>query len=304
MAKHVLVAGSLHHDLVVNAEKFPIADEYLPGHSLRYLPGGKGGNQAIASARNGVVTWFAGRVGDDEAGRILAANLEAAGVDISMLRAGAGEVSGASIAIVNPFGDFGAIVVSGANQSFDPDVVTMPPDIGYLVLQNELPMDANVALARKAKAAGALVMLNACPVRPTQEDLLDLTDILVLGQAEAEAMAGRSFSSPKVALEAIVPFTDKMLRVAIMLGAGGLVHMERGGRPEYHPAMKGKPESMHGAMDFFVGALASQMASGSEFEAAVHYGQAAASVFMSTPVERRDLIRATQVRARLGEDDR
>jgi hypothetical protein len=40
MAKHVLVAGSLHHDLVVNAEKFPIADEYLPGHSLRYIPGG------------------------------------------------------------------------------------------------------------------------------------------------------------------------------------------------------------------------------------------------------------------------
>jgi ribokinase len=107
-----------------------------------------------------------------------------------------------------------------------------------------------------------------------------------------------------VALEAIAPMADKVPRVAIMLGAGGLVHMEQGGRPEYHPAMKGKPESMHGAMDFFVGALASQMASGSEFEAAVHYGQAAASVFMSTPVERRDLIRATQVRARLGEDDR
>ena len=304
MTKHVLVAGSLHYDLVVNAEKFPIADEYLSSRSLRYMPGGKGGNQAIASARNGVVTHLAARVGDDEAGRILAANLEAAGIDVSMLQTGVGEISGASVAIVNPFGDFGAIVVSGANLSFDADAVTMPPDIGYLVLQNELPADANVALARKAKAAGARVMLNDCPVRLAQEELLYLSDILVLGQAEGEAMAGRSFSSPKVALEAIVPLADKVPRVVIMLGAGGLVHVERGGRPEYHPAMKGKPESMHGAMDFFVGALASQMASGSEFEAAVHYGQAAASVFMSTPVERRDLIRATQVRARLGEDDR
>ena len=304
MAKHVLVAGSLHHDLVVNAEKFPIADEYLPGHSLRSLPGGKGGNQAVAAARNGVPTWIAGRVGDDEAGRIIAANLGAAGVDISMLQIGAGEISGASIATVNPFGDFGAIVVSGANQSFDANAVAIPPQTGYLVLQNELPEQANLVLARKAKAAGVLVILNACPVRAGQDDLLDLTDILVLGQAEAEAMADRSFSSPKVALEAIVPFTDKVPRVAIMLGAGGLVHIERGGRPEYHPAVKGKPVSMHGAMDFFIGALASQMASGSEFEAAVHYGQAAASVFASTPVERRDLIRATQVRARLGEDDR
>jgi ribokinase len=304
MAKHVLVAGSLHHDLVVNAEKFPVVDEYLPGHSLRYLPGGKGGNQAVASVRNGVVTWFAGRVGDDEAGRIMAANLKAAGVDISMLQVGAGEASGASVAIVNPFGDFGAIVVSGANLSFDAGAITIPPETGYLVLQNELPADANIVLARKAKEAGALVMLNDCPVRRAQEELLYLSDILVLGQTEGETMAGRSFSSPKIALEAIVPMADTVPRVAIMLGAGGLVHMERGGRPEYHPAMKGKPESMHGAMDFFVGALASQMASGSEFEAAVHYGQAAASVFMSTPVERRDLIRATQVRARLGEDDR
>ena len=74
MTKHVLVAGSLHYDLVVNAEKFPVVDEYLPGQSLRYMPGGKGGNQAIASARNGVVTWFAGRAGDDEAGGIVTAS--------------------------------------------------------------------------------------------------------------------------------------------------------------------------------------------------------------------------------------
>lgn len=75
------------------------------------MPGGKGGNQAIASARDGVVTWLAGRTGDDEAGRIMTANLKAAGVDVSMLQAGAGEISGASVAIVKPFGDFGAIVV-------------------------------------------------------------------------------------------------------------------------------------------------------------------------------------------------
>ena len=51
MTKHVLVAGSLHYDLVVNAERFPAVDEYLPAHAPRHVAGGKGGNQALASAR-------------------------------------------------------------------------------------------------------------------------------------------------------------------------------------------------------------------------------------------------------------
>lgn len=303
MAKHVLVAGSLHYDLVVAAEHFPVADEYLPGHSLRKTPGGKGGNQAVASALNGAKTWFAGRIGDDEAGDALAGNLKSSGVDISMLQVAPGEISGSSIAIVNRFGDFGAVIISGTNQSFDPELVQFPDDTGYLVLQNELPAEANLALARKAKQAETLVILNACPTRQVDKDLMGLIDVLVLGRAEAEAMTGRVFSNTKIVLEAIVPLADMVPRVVIMLGAGGLVLMERGGRPEYHPATKKKPESMHGAMDFFVGALASQLASGSEFDAAVHYGQAGASLFMTTPVEQRDLIRATQVRARLGEDE-
>jgi ribokinase len=207
------------------------------------------------------------------------------------------------VAIVNPFGDFGAVVISGANHSFDAEAIEIPADTGCVVLQNEFSDNTNLVLATKAKHAGAHVLLNACPTRPLDQSLTEVVDILVLGRAEAEALTGRIFSNTKIVLEAIMPLTERVPRVVVMLGAGGLVHAERGGRPEYHPATKKKPESMHGAMDFFVGALASQLVSGSEFDAAVHYGHAAVSLFMTTPVERRDLIRATQVRARLGEDE-
>lgn len=80
MAKHVLVAGSLHHDLVVDADRFPTADEYVVGRAPRQMPGGKGGNQALASARCGTTTRIAGRVGDDEAGRLIERNLAEGGV--------------------------------------------------------------------------------------------------------------------------------------------------------------------------------------------------------------------------------
>lgn len=304
MAKHVLVAGSLHQDLVVHADRFPAADEYVPGHSPRHLPGGKGGNQAIACARNGAPTSLAARVGDDAAGALLTANLTEAGVDISLLQTGTGETTGSSVAIVNEFGDFGAVVLPGANLAFDADQVILPPDAGYLLLQNELPEAANLALARKAADAGMGIVLNGCPFRETADTLLSDIEVLILGLHEAEEMAGHPFSNSRVALEALPALTERVRRVVVFLGAGGMVHAERGRRPEYHPTREKRVESMHGALDFFVGAFVSQLAGGSEFEAAAHYAQAAATLLMTTPVERRDLIRATQIRARLGEDDR
>jgi ribokinase len=304
MTKHVLVAGSLHYDLVVNADRFPVVDEYVSGHSPRHVPGGKGGNQALASARCGTPTWFAGRVGDDEAGRVLKANLSEGGVDISLLQTGPGEATGSSIAIVNEFGDFGAVVIAGANANFDVEDVVLPPEASFLLLQNELPEDANLALARRAAAAGMGIVLNGCPFREVSDELLSLSGTLILGLHEAESIAGNSFSNIRMALDAIRPVTERVPRVIFFLGGGGMVHMERGGHPEYHPAREKRPESMHGAQDFFVGAYVSQIAGGSEFEAATHYAQAAATLFVGTPVERRDLIRATQIRARLSEDDR
>lgn len=304
MGKHVIVAGSLHHDLVVNADRFPVADEYILGHSPRQIPGGKGTNQALASARCGATTWLSGCIGNDEAGREIAAHLSETGVDISLLQTTTDAATGSSVAIVNGFGDFGAVVIAGANAAFDGASTALPPEAGLLLLQNELSEAVNVTLARKARDAGLEIVVNGCPFRETDPELLSLTGTLVLGLHEAEAMSGQVFSNARMALDAAQSLSERVPRIVILLGAGGMVHAERGGRPEYHPTRETKPQSMHGVLDFFVGAFASQIVGGSEFDAAARYAQSAALLFMTTPVERRDLIRATQIRARLGEDDR
>lgn len=304
MTRHVVVAGSLHSDLVVNADRFPVADDYVEGRFPRRAPGGKGGNQALACARNGAATRFIGRVGDDEAGDLLTANLARAGIDISQLQIASGEATGSAVAIVNEYGDFGAIVMPGANRALDASLVEIPPDTCCLLIQNELPEETNLVLARMAVEHGAHVILNGCPHRAVSDELLSLCDALVLGLHEAEALTGQLFSNTRLTLEALPILALKVPRVLVMLGAGGMVHVERGRHPEYHATRERKPQSMLGVLDFFVGAFASQMAGGSEFEAAAHYAQAAATLFMITPVERRDQIRATQIRARLGEDDR
>jgi ribokinase len=302
MSKTILVAGSLHYDIVVDAPRLPAPDETLFGQSVRYIPGGKGRNQAAAAALNGAKTFMAGRVGNDAGGEILKKDLVEQGVDISLLQTGKGEASGMSVALVMPGGEYGAVVVSGANLSFDPEKVEIPEDTGLLVLQNEIAGQANIVVARKARQAGANVILNAAPARDIPDELAELTDIIVANRGEAEVLTGKPCTDVKEAMEAAGMLCQRFDKAVITLGGQGAVHMRASGRAEHQPAFRAKVVSAHGAGDFFIGALANQLASGSEFEAAIHYAQAAGAIYVSTEIDRRDGIRPVHIRARLGED--
>ena len=67
----VLTVGSLHYDIMVEADHLPRRDETATGS--RWYPkfGGKGGNQAVAARGNGVPARMAGAVGDDTFGVFL-----------------------------------------------------------------------------------------------------------------------------------------------------------------------------------------------------------------------------------------
>ena len=71
----VLVVGSLHYDIMVEADHLPRRDETAVGR--RWYPkfGGKGGNQAVSCAQQGAETRFLGAIGTDDFGAFLAAGL-------------------------------------------------------------------------------------------------------------------------------------------------------------------------------------------------------------------------------------
>ncbi|MCU0790933.1 MAG: PfkB family carbohydrate kinase, partial [Nitratireductor sp.] len=186
----VLVAGSLHLDVVVRAPRLPARDETLMGDHVDYVCGGKGGNQALAAARMGAVTHMAGKVGDDNFAPILLENLKAASVGVSGIQQGAGERSGMSAAIVEQSGDYGAVVVSAANRTIDLHAIALPPDMRVLVLQNEIPEVVNRHVAELARKAGAMVVLNAAPMRAMAREMLALADVLVVNRVEAAQLFG------------------------------------------------------------------------------------------------------------------
>lgn len=180
----ILVVGSLHLNVVLDAPHLPDLDETVTGSGVSYVFGGKGGNQALAASRMGGNVHFAWRVGSDSFGDMLCDRLQVSELDIAQIQQDAGP-GGMSAALVNADGDYGAVIVSAANLNIDASAVSIPDDCSLMLLQNEIPEAANLAVAEQAKAAGAQIWLNTAPARQLTEAMLATVDLLIVNRVEA-----------------------------------------------------------------------------------------------------------------------
>jgi len=291
----VLCAGSLHHDVIVEAPALPRIDQTLTGTGVRYVFGGKGGNQAAAAARAGAEVHMAGAVGSDDLAVTLRQALDGAGVRRSGVQTHPGP-SGMSVAISLPGGDYGAVIVSGANLLLRAEAVQFPKDCAVLLLQSEIAEEANLTLARRAREAGVRTILNAAPARPVSADLLRLTDVLVVNRGEAADLLHR----PEAGIDATCAAKDLATlgpqAVIVTLGAQGLViaHL---GLLTLQPAPRVIAVSSHGAGDAFIGAMAAEWARGAGLDAAAAFGQTAASLHVSTALDQRASMAEASIRS-------
>ena len=284
----VIVCGSLHLDIVVEAKALPRLDETAVGRAWKQVCGGKGGNQAVQAARAGARTAMIGRIGRDEFGRTLLANLTAAGVDVSGISVDEKAGSGMSVAIVQEDGDYGAVIVSGANLKIKTGALGAQwhalGGAQVLVLQNEVPHAVNVAMASVARAAGAKVLLNAAPARDVGRDLLDLVDLLIVNRVEAEMLAGRPVSDRASAANVLSHWSMTPATVITLGGDGLVVRTAAGDVTEIAP-IPVKVTSTHGAGDCFVGVLARELARGAALPEACKTANGAAAAFVSRTAE-------------------
>lgn len=288
----VIVVGSLHYDIMVDAPDRPRKGETIAGRRWSPKFGGKGGNQAVAARRQGVPTFMVGAVGDDSFGAALLAGLDRAKVDrtnVALLR----EVgSGMSVAIFDDDGDYGAVIVSGANLAIAPDQagVELLSRGNVLVLQNEIPEVVNEAIARQARQLGLLTILNAAPARPFATSLPDLVDILVVNAIEAEMLGGGSVSLLDTAACAAEKLAARFKSVVVTAGGDGVGSFDRSGRALKLPGLKVTVASTHGAGDAFVGTLAARTAVGDPFEVALVVANNEAAKLVSTPEQERETL--------------
>lgn len=280
----VIVVGSLHYDIVVDAPDRPRKGETVAGSAWRPKFGGKGGNQAVAAATAGAQVRMVGAVGDDDFGVFLLDALAAGGVDASRVGRIDHVGSGMSVAISDASGDYGAVIVSGSNLHIDPTTISGADLWQYakvLVLQNEIPEKLNVIAANAARKAGATVCVNAAPYRPMSDEFLDLIDVLVVNAIEAEQFGSAPVTDRETAAAAAKTLSRRFPTVVVTAGGDGLVGVQASQAAVILPALPVELVSTHGAGDVFVGALATSIGRGQTFRDSLAAANHAAAAHVS-----------------------
>lgn len=283
----VVVLGSLHYDIIVHGPGRPRKGETVTGTAWAPKCGGKGGNQAVSAARAGAPVRMIGAVGGDDFGKALLGNLAVRGVDASPVTVIDDHKSGMSVAIFDSEGDYGAVIVSGANLAIDPSQLSAPTHwqaTNWLVLQSEIPEAVNLEGARLMRAAGGKVILNAAPARPVSQALLDLVDILVVNAIEAEMLSGTpAVETLAGAMSAAEVLLQRCNAVVVTAGGEGCAYADSKGARTSLPAEKVAVESTHGAGDEFIGAMAAALYAGLPIQKALESANRAAALLVSTP---------------------
>ncbi|GLX94101.1 ribokinase [Herbidospora sp. NBRC 101105] len=282
----ITVFGSANMDLVAYVERAPELGETVSGREFRTICGGKGANQAIASALAGGDVRFVGAVGSDGFGAELREALDRSGVDTRALRTVDGP-SGIAHIVVEDGGANSIIVVPGANgEVSEEDARTVSANAPQgrsaagrttdaLLLQLELPMPAVVAAAR---AFSGLVVLTPAPVVPLPRELLDAVGLLLPNEHEAAAITG--LTAPEEALEALLALVPEAV---VTLGADGAIYGSRDGSRLRVPGRPVEAVDTTAAGDTFAGAFTVARTEGRTAQEALEFATAAAALSVQRP---------------------
>ena len=267
----VLVAGSANLDFVVRAAHIPAPGETVLGREFRTFPGGKGANQAIASARaGGAPTAMLLALGDDAYAAPVEASLREAGVVLHIVRA-ADQPTGTAFICVSDSAENAITVAPGANGALRAEHLPALAGTRHLLLQLETPLATVTAYARAARAAGVMVVLNAAPAQALPDELLAATDLLIVNEGELAAISGIA-DDVTAALERVAVPT-----VIVTLGARGCIARTPQGRVQ-QGGFKVDAIDTTAAGDTFCGALVAALSRGEPLAASLAFASAAAAI--------------------------
>src|SRR6476646_10909621 len=109
----IVVGGSANSDYLIRGPQLPQPGETIQGETFLAAPGGKGANQAVAVARLGARVAFVARIGKDDRGQTLMANLEAQGVDTRYLIRDPHAATGVALIMVGQGGETQILTAPG-----------------------------------------------------------------------------------------------------------------------------------------------------------------------------------------------
>ena len=279
----ILVVGSINMDLVVRCPHMPGPGETVLGSDFFTSPGGKGANQAVAATRLGAHCRLIGRVGDDDFGQTLRANLEKEQVDCRSVYLTEGASSGVAMIVIDSRGENSIVVASGANYRVTPDDVFCEDEAfsqaSVVVLQLELPLPTVRAAIEQARRHGCRVVLDPAPAPRAMADELFNVDVISPNVSEAEILLDAKPTVDRIDKVVAADLLNRGAKVAVLkLGRRGAMLATADGQFHRIGPYRVPVVDTTAAGDAFTGALAVALARGDKLGDTVKFANAAGAL--------------------------
>ncbi|MGE5648454.1 MAG: carbohydrate kinase family protein [Acidobacteriota bacterium] len=233
-----------------------------------------------------------GRVGADDTGARLVAEMEAAGLDVRYVERAPGEQTLFSFCFVYPDGSGGNLTTEdSASSKVDAAYVARAEDDfrrnrgqGIALAAPEVPLEARAALLRlgtRYEFFRAASFTSQESPEALAMGLLKEVDLVALNRSESEAVLGASFD-PDRTIERLRR-ENPALRVSITAGADGSWYADTGAAPHFAPALRVPVETTAGAGDAHLGALLAGIAAGLDPAAAHELASLVAAYSVTSP---------------------
>ena len=288
--RYVLIVGSSNMDLNIYSERFPNPGETVTGGVFKQFLGGKGANQAVASARSGSKTIFIGKIGTDAFGDQMISQLKSEGINIEHIIRDSSELSGVAFIMIDKTGENMISVAPGANFNLTPNDIKANDEIirnaNSLVLQMEIPSATIEEIFKMAAQGNCIKILNPAPLRPITHSILRNVDILIPNEGELLRLHSllnfKDLKGEKKEriIQASRDISEYGVNIIITtLGSkGSLIYDAKKDRITDIPALNVQTVDTVGAGDCFNGVIASMLNQGENLITSVKYASAAASI--------------------------
>ncbi|HLE35076.1 MAG TPA: PfkB family carbohydrate kinase, partial [Nitrososphaerales archaeon] len=195
-----LVSGAINWDTSIFVDRFPSPGEEVKAKKVISVPGGKGANVAVASARVlGSGVGIIGALGDDEIAEKQIKTLHEEGIDTSCIKQIQGTSSGQAYILVDQKGENFILTYRAANHMLTADMVDDNTTLNAiknskLIAVIDPPLEVADALISNAKNHGKIVIWSPAMLArhgfDSLKELLLNTDYVIVNESESSVLSG------------------------------------------------------------------------------------------------------------------